>query len=304
MKAISDSYDALFFFKKESNEMNVGTFKNLVLEYAMIRGSNRGSKFPVRPKIWLTDKLKGMDNISDNNVDSLLVAIKEADNAIMDFNTTMSGKRDPTYLGLIFDTTKAQQQKPELQNIYKKSFLEGSSEFNAEEIVAEFERKGINESYYNKLGIDDTAKKWKLGKKHKPDLDMQKQFLSEFRALASTDVTSMFDHTSTAKLNADIEGAFLARAKGVVQEGDTIINGVKVISKEAKKAYASFLKAKVREGADEEKLREASSFAKKRTPLTPWELKDFVVRDIDEYLNTYANRRAYISSHQKAYGSC
>jgi hypothetical protein len=40
-------------------------------------------------------------------------------------------------------------------------------------------------------------------------------------------------------------GAFLARAKGVVQEGDTIINGVKVISKEAKKAYASFLKAKV-----------------------------------------------------------
>jgi hypothetical protein len=33
MKAISDSYDALFFFKKKSNEMNVGTFKNLVLEY-------------------------------------------------------------------------------------------------------------------------------------------------------------------------------------------------------------------------------------------------------------------------------
>lgn len=303
MKAISDSYDALFFFKKESNEMNVGTFKNLVLEYAMIRGSNRGSKFPVRPKIWLTDKLKGMDNISDNNVDSLLVAIKEADNAIMDFNTTMSGKRDPTYLGLIFDTTKAQQQKPELQNIYKKSFLEASGEFDAEQIIAEFERKGIDESYYNKLGIDDTVKRWKFARKQKPDLDLQKQFLSEFRALASTDVTSMFDHTSTAKLNADIEGAFLARAKGVVQEGDTIINGVKVISKEAKKAYASFLKAKVREGADEEKLREASSFAKKRTPLTPWELKDFVVRDIDEYLNTYANRRAYISSHQKAYGS-
>jgi hypothetical protein len=113
----------------------------------------------------------------------------------------------------------------------------------------------------------------------------------------------MFDHTSTAKLNADIEGAFLARAKGVVQEGDTIINGVKVISKEAKKAYASFLKAKVRQGVDEEKLREASSFAKKQTPLTPWELKDFLVRDIDEYLNTYANRRAYISSHQKAYAS-
>jgi hypothetical protein len=70
-----------------------------------LKKPNRGSKFPVRPKIWLTDKLKGMDNISDNNVDSLLVAIKEADNAIMDFNTTMSGKRDPTYLGLIFDTT-------------------------------------------------------------------------------------------------------------------------------------------------------------------------------------------------------
>jgi hypothetical protein len=150
--------------------------------------------------------------------------------------------------------------------------LEASGEFDAEQIIAEFERKGIDESYYNKLGIDYTVKRWKFARKQKPDLDMQKQFLSEFRALASTDVTSMFDHTSTAKLNADIEGAFLARAKGVVQEGDTIINGVKVISKEAKKAYASFLKAKVREGADEEKLREASSFAKKRTPLTPWEL--------------------------------
>jgi hypothetical protein len=125
-----------------------------------------------------------MDNISDKNVDSLLTAIKEADNAVMDFNTTMSGRRDPTYLGIIFDITKAQQQKPELQDIYKKSFMDTSGEFNAEEIIAEFERKGIDESYYNKLGIGDNYKGiWKFSKRTKPDLDLQKEFLSEFREI-------------------------------------------------------------------------------------------------------------------------
>jgi hypothetical protein len=32
----------------------------------------------------------------------------------------------------------------------------------------------------------------------------------------------------------------LARAKGVVKEGDTVIDGTKIISKEAKRAYADF----------------------------------------------------------------
>jgi hypothetical protein len=44
------------------------------------------------------------------------------------------------------------------------------------------------------------------------------------------------------------------------------------------------------------KLREASSFAKKQTPLTPYEMKDFVIRNAEEYLHTYANRRAHIPS--------
>jgi hypothetical protein len=35
-------------------------------------------------------------------------------------------------------------------------------------------------------------------------LKKQKEFLSEFRALASTDVMSMFEQTSTSKLNADV----------------------------------------------------------------------------------------------------
>jgi hypothetical protein len=50
------------------------------------------------------------------------------------------------------------------------------------------------------------------------------------------------------------------------------------------------------------KLREASSFAQKQTPLTPYELKDFVIRNAEEYLHTYANRRAHIVAHNKAYG--
>jgi hypothetical protein len=32
-----------------------------------------------------------------------------------------------------------------------------------------------------------------------------------------------------------------ARAKGVIKEGDTIIDGTKIISKEAKQAYSDFL---------------------------------------------------------------
>jgi hypothetical protein len=63
-----------------------------------------------------------------------------------------------------------------------------------------------------------------------------------------------------------------ARAKGVIKEGDTIIDGTKIISKEAKQAYSDFLRKRVKEGGDELKLREASSFAQKQTPLTPYSL--------------------------------
>jgi hypothetical protein len=38
----------------------------------------------------------------------------------------------------------------------------------------------------------------------------------------------------------------LARAKGVVKEGDTVIEGTKIISKEAKRAYADFLRKKAK----------------------------------------------------------
>jgi hypothetical protein len=31
-------------------------------------------------------------------------------------------------------------------------------------------------------------------------------------------------------------------------------------------------------------------------------LKDFVIRNAEEYLHTYANRRAHIVAHNKAYG--
>jgi hypothetical protein len=49
---------------------------------------------------------------------------------------------------------------------------------------------------------------------------------------------SMFEQTSTSKLNADIKENMKARAKGVIKEGDTIIDGTKIISKEAKQAYS------------------------------------------------------------------
>jgi hypothetical protein len=37
----------------------------------------------------------------------------------------------------------------------------------------------------------------------------------------------MFEQTSTSKLNADIKENMKARAKGVIKEGDTIIDGTK-----------------------------------------------------------------------------
>jgi hypothetical protein len=46
-----------------------------------------------------------------------------------------------------------------------------------------------------------------------------------------------------------------ARAKGVIKEGDTIIDGTKIISKEAKQAYSDFLRKRVKEGGDELKLK-------------------------------------------------
>jgi hypothetical protein len=53
----------------------------------------------------------------------------------------MTGRRDPTYLGVVFDIAKAQQQKPAIQKLTKESFLKGSDEFKLEEVIAEFERK-------------------------------------------------------------------------------------------------------------------------------------------------------------------
>jgi hypothetical protein len=50
---------------------------------------------------------------------------------------------------------------------------------------------------------------------------------------------------------ADIKENMLARAKGVVKEGDTVIDGTKIISKEAKRAYADFLRKKAKgDGAE------------------------------------------------------
>jgi hypothetical protein len=54
----------------------------------------RGSKFPVSPRLWLGDKLKGLKNTSDSNLEILLNAIKEGYEAIMDFNYTMTGRRE------------------------------------------------------------------------------------------------------------------------------------------------------------------------------------------------------------------
>jgi hypothetical protein len=45
----------------------------------------------------LGDKLKGLKNTSDSNLEILLNSIKEGDEVIMDFNYTMTGRRDPTY---------------------------------------------------------------------------------------------------------------------------------------------------------------------------------------------------------------
>jgi hypothetical protein len=47
LKAINDTFEALSFSKFKKNKLDVDTFKDLVLEYAMIRGS----KFPVSPRI-------------------------------------------------------------------------------------------------------------------------------------------------------------------------------------------------------------------------------------------------------------
>jgi hypothetical protein len=46
---------------------------------------------------------------------------------------------------------KSQQQKPAIQKLTKESFLKGSDEFKLEEVIAEFERKGIDEKYYKDL---------------------------------------------------------------------------------------------------------------------------------------------------------
>jgi hypothetical protein len=39
-----------------------------------------------------------------------------------------------------------------LKKLTKESFLKGSDEFKLEEVIAEFERKGIDEKYYKDLG--------------------------------------------------------------------------------------------------------------------------------------------------------
>jgi hypothetical protein len=72
-------------------------------------------------------------------------------------------------------------------------------------------------AFYKDLGEEGKVKNDAVFHEYK--LKKQKEFLSEFRALASTDVMSMFEQTSTSKLNADIKENMLARAKGVVKEG-------------------------------------------------------------------------------------
>jgi hypothetical protein len=53
---------------------------------------------------------------------------------------------------------KSQQQKPAIQKLTKESFLKGSDEFKLEEVIAEFERKGIDEKYYKDLGEEGKVK--------------------------------------------------------------------------------------------------------------------------------------------------
>jgi hypothetical protein len=78
------------------------------------------------------------------------------------------------------------------------SFLKGSDEFKLEEVIAEFERKGIDEKYYKDLGEEGKVKNDAVFQEYK--LKKQKEFLSEFRALASTDVMSMFAFNNISKL--------------------------------------------------------------------------------------------------------
>jgi hypothetical protein len=62
------------------------------------------------------------------------------------FNLCKCGTgRSFQYLGVVFDIAKSQQQKPAIQKLTKESFLKGSDEFKLEEVIAEFERKGIDE---------------------------------------------------------------------------------------------------------------------------------------------------------------
>jgi hypothetical protein len=57
---------------------------------------------------------------------------------------------------IIAYSAKSQQQKPAIQKLTKESFLKGSDEFKLEEVIAEFERKGIDEKYYKDLGEEGT----------------------------------------------------------------------------------------------------------------------------------------------------
>jgi hypothetical protein len=49
LKAINDTFEALSFSKFKKNKLDVDTFKDLVLEYAMIRGcvNSTSSIFPI-----------------------------------------------------------------------------------------------------------------------------------------------------------------------------------------------------------------------------------------------------------------
>jgi hypothetical protein len=51
-------------------------------------------------------------------------------------------------------------------------------------VIAEFERKGIDEKYYKDLGEEGKVKNKAVAQEYK--LKKQKEFLSEFRALALT----------------------------------------------------------------------------------------------------------------------
>ena len=299
IKAFNENKRALSPFKNEANnKLDVDTFKDLVLEYSMLRSS----KFPVNPTQWLINKFKNIEGVSldNNNINLIINAIKESDKSIIAFNKSLSlevknNEFSENTFEVIFDTAKVQALKPRLQKTYKKSIRKGFDEtFNNDvEVIAEFERKGIDEKYYKDL-----------------DFKEKKDFLASFHSLMSSDFAYIFDNTNTSKLNDSIKESLTARAKGVAKETDTFVNDYKVIDKAVKKSYSDWLNKRVREdNISETALKsEADSIllnTGKGSDInkpSAYDLKDFSVKEASEYLHIYANKMARDKAHQKAYG--